>query len=163
CVNAQTGKLVWKAAAQERLGPQGTFYSTPAVSYGRVYIGSTAGKGYLYGAKTGKPRRSHSTGHHGYAAPAGWREPRLLGVHRRRGLEFRRGREDLRLGDRPGRRRLLLDARAADLRPGREDRPQALDVQRRQVRRRDRRPRAPVPDGVHAPLRDAAEEASLIG
>ena len=58
-VNAKTGKLVWKASAQERLGPQGTFYSTPAVAYGRVYIGSTDGKVYSYGATTGKLRWSH--------------------------------------------------------------------------------------------------------
>ena len=31
CLNAKTGKQIWRASAQERLGPQGTFYSTPAV------------------------------------------------------------------------------------------------------------------------------------
>src|SRR5262249_40039044 len=36
-LNARTGKLIWRASAQERLGSRGTFYSTPATAYGRVY------------------------------------------------------------------------------------------------------------------------------
>src|SRR6185369_2401287 len=52
CLNAKTGKQIWSASAQQRLGPKGTFYSTPAVSYGRVYIGSTDGKVYSFGATT---------------------------------------------------------------------------------------------------------------
>jgi outer membrane protein assembly factor BamB len=81
CVEAKTGKLVWRAAAQERLGPQGTFYSTPAVAYGRVYIGSTDGKVYSYGASSGKLRWSHGTGGYVYGSPAVWRELVLVGSH----------------------------------------------------------------------------------
>ena len=50
------------------------FYSTPAVAYGRVYIGSTDGKVYSFGATTGELRWSHSTGGYVYASPAVWSE-----------------------------------------------------------------------------------------
>ena len=70
---ARTGKLVWEASAQPRLGAQGTFYSTPAVAYDRVYIGSTDGKMYSFGASSGDLRWSQSTGGYVYASPAVWR------------------------------------------------------------------------------------------
>jgi len=71
-LNARTGKLFWKTGAQQRLGPSGTFYSTPAVAYDRVYIGGTDGKMYSYGATSGKLRWSHGTGGYVYASPAVW-------------------------------------------------------------------------------------------
>ena len=71
-LDARTGKLFWKASAQQRLGPRGTFYSTPAVAYDRVYIGATDGKMYSYGATSGKLRWSHGTGGYVYASPAVW-------------------------------------------------------------------------------------------
>ena len=57
--------------AQERLGPRGTFYSTPAVAYGRVYIGATDRKVYSFGATSGKLRWSHGTGGYVYALARG--------------------------------------------------------------------------------------------
>ncbi len=80
-LNARTGKLFWRAAAQQRLGPRGTFYSTPAVAYGRVYIGSTDGKVYSFGATSGKLRWSHSTGGYVYASPAVWQERVYVGSY----------------------------------------------------------------------------------
>ncbi len=71
-LNARTGKLFWRSSAQQRLGPSGTFYSTPAVAYDRVYIGATDGKMYSYGATSGKLRWSHGTGGYVYASPAVW-------------------------------------------------------------------------------------------
>jgi outer membrane protein assembly factor BamB len=71
-LNARTGKLFWKSSAQQRLGPSGTFYSTPAVAYDRVYIGATDGKMYSYGATSGKLRWSHGTGGYVYSSPAVW-------------------------------------------------------------------------------------------
>jgi outer membrane protein assembly factor BamB len=65
-----TGKRLWRARAQQRLGRRGTFYSTPAVAYGRVYIGSTDGKVYSFGAASGKLRWSHQTGDYVYGSPA---------------------------------------------------------------------------------------------
>ena len=38
-----TGKQVWRASSQPRIGRTGTFYANPAVAYGRVYIGATDG------------------------------------------------------------------------------------------------------------------------
>ena len=70
---ARDGKLLWRASAQARLGPEATFYSTPAVAYGRVYIGGTDGKVYSYGASSGKLRWSHDTGGYVYSSPAVWR------------------------------------------------------------------------------------------
>ncbi len=40
--------MIWRTRSQDRLGGRGQFYSTPAVAYGRVYIGSTDGKIYSY-------------------------------------------------------------------------------------------------------------------
>ncbi len=80
-LNARTGKLIWRASAQERLGSQGTFYSTPAAAYGRVYIGSTDGKVYSFGASTGELRWSQSTGGYVYASPAVWKERILVGSY----------------------------------------------------------------------------------
>ena len=71
------------AAAQQRLGSRGTFYSTPAVAYGRVYIGSTDGKVYSFGATSGKLRWSHGTGDYVYSSPAVWRAARLRRLLRR--------------------------------------------------------------------------------
>jgi outer membrane protein assembly factor BamB len=71
-LRARTGKQVWRASAQQRLGPLATFYSTPAVAYGRVYIGGTDGKVYSFGASSGKLRWSHGTGGYVYASPAVW-------------------------------------------------------------------------------------------
>jgi len=71
-LNARTGHEIWRASAQSRLGSLGTFYSTPAVGYGRVYIGATDGKVYSYGAASGKLRWSHGTGGYVYSSPAVW-------------------------------------------------------------------------------------------
>ena len=71
-LDAGTGRKIWDASAQERLGPRGTFYSTPAVAYGRVYIGSTDGKVYSFGAASGKLRWSQRTGGYVYSSPAVW-------------------------------------------------------------------------------------------
>ena len=48
----------------------GNFYSTPAVAYGRVYIGSTNGRMYSFGADSGKVAWSRDTGDYVYASPA---------------------------------------------------------------------------------------------
>ena len=80
-LNARTGKLVWKAGAQARLGSSGTFYSTPAVAYDRVYIGSTDRKVYSFGATTGKLRWSHGTGGYVYSSPAVWNQRVYVGSY----------------------------------------------------------------------------------
>jgi outer membrane protein assembly factor BamB len=76
------GHELWRAVAQpDLLGSLGNFYSTPAVAYGRVYLGSTEGKVYSFGARSGKLRWSHSTGDYVYASPAVWKGLVLIGSY----------------------------------------------------------------------------------
>jgi len=76
-----SGQLVWRGSAQPRLFGSADFYSTPAVAYGRMYIGSTDGKVYAFGAATGHRLWSHSTGGYVYASPAIWRQRVLVGSY----------------------------------------------------------------------------------
>ena len=61
--------------------PRATFYSTPAVAYGRVYIGSTDGKVYSFGAASGKLRWSQGTGGYVYGSPAVWQKTVYVGSY----------------------------------------------------------------------------------
>jgi outer membrane protein assembly factor BamB len=72
-LRAHDGRLAWRASAQDRLGSQATFYSTPTVAYGRVYIGGTDGKVYSFGASSGKIRWTQDTGGYVYSSPAVYR------------------------------------------------------------------------------------------
>jgi outer membrane protein assembly factor BamB len=85
---SSAGKVLWRASAQPRLYGQGRFYSTPALAYGRVYIGSTDGKVYSFGATSGKLRWSHSTGGYVYASPAVWNDLVLAGSYSGRFYAF---------------------------------------------------------------------------
>jgi outer membrane protein assembly factor BamB len=82
------GRLVWRAAGQPRLYGGAQFYSTPAVAYGRVYIGSTDGKVYSFGATSGRLRWSHSTGGYVYSSPAVWNELVFVGSYSHRFYAF---------------------------------------------------------------------------
>ena len=75
-----------RAARLARLGAatcggRGAFYSTPAVGYGRVFIGNTDGKVYAYGAASGRLLWSQSTGGYVYSSPAVWRRLILVGSY----------------------------------------------------------------------------------
>ena len=87
-LRARTGRVIWRARAQPRIGPRGTFYSTPAVAYGRVYIGSTDGKVYSFGAISGKLRWSQDTGGYVYSSPAVWRRHVYAGSYSGRFYSF---------------------------------------------------------------------------
>jgi outer membrane protein assembly factor BamB len=76
-----TGKQVWRASSQPRIGRTGTFYANPAVAYGRVYIGATDGKMYSYGATSGKLRWSNGTGDFIYSSAAVWRRDVMVGSY----------------------------------------------------------------------------------
>ena len=89
-LNAPTGKLIWRTRSQDRLGGRGQFYSTPALAYGRVYIGSTDGKVYSFGATTGKLIWSHGTGGFVYSSPAIWRKKVYAGSYSGRFVRARR-------------------------------------------------------------------------
>ena len=79
--DARNGRQLWRASGDARLLGHGQFYSTPAAAYGRVYIGSTDGKVYSYGATSGKRIWSHSTGGYVYGSPAVWNQLVLAGSY----------------------------------------------------------------------------------
>jgi outer membrane protein assembly factor BamB len=71
-VNPTTGHQIWAAStsgAAFGFG-SGNFYSTPAVAYGRVYMGNTDGRVYSFAASTGQLAWATGTGAYVYASPA---------------------------------------------------------------------------------------------
>jgi outer membrane protein assembly factor BamB len=80
-LDLDTGKQVWRASSQPRIGRTGTFYANPAVAYGRVYIGATDGKMYSFGATSGKLRWSNGTGDFVYSSAAVWKGNILVGSY----------------------------------------------------------------------------------
>jgi outer membrane protein assembly factor BamB len=70
-VNAHSGKIKWQSSSQGLgLGTSGAFYSTPAVSFGRVYSGNNDHRVYSFSAADGTLAWSHSTGSYVYSGPA---------------------------------------------------------------------------------------------
>ena len=81
-LRAGDGKSVWRAESnRDWFGGHGTFYSTPAVAYSRVYLGSTDGHVYSFGEQSGKLRWSHTTGGFVYGSPAVWRGRVFVGSY----------------------------------------------------------------------------------
>jgi outer membrane protein assembly factor BamB len=69
-VSEQTGRRLWKSGSGGALLGSGTFYSTAAVVYGRVFLGNTDGRIYAYDAGTGRLDWAVQTGAYVYASPA---------------------------------------------------------------------------------------------
>ena len=70
-LRASTGSYLWQSSTQGlSFGRGGPVYSTPAVAFGRVYLGSIDGRVYSFDADNGDLLWSHSTGDWVYAAPA---------------------------------------------------------------------------------------------
>jgi outer membrane protein assembly factor BamB len=69
-ISEQTGHRIWIADSEGALLGSGTFYSTAAVIYGRVFLGNTDGRVYAYDAGTGKLDWAMQTGAYVYASPA---------------------------------------------------------------------------------------------
>jgi outer membrane protein assembly factor BamB len=70
-IRAVNGDMVWETTTQGlSFGRGGPVYSTPAVAFGRVFLGSIDGRVYSFDADTGKLWWSHSTGDWVYPAPA---------------------------------------------------------------------------------------------
>jgi outer membrane protein assembly factor BamB len=69
-VRAATGTRVWSTGTSgAALGfSSGTFYATPAVAFGRVYIGNTDNRMYSFVARTGNLAWASSTGNYVYAS-----------------------------------------------------------------------------------------------
>jgi outer membrane protein assembly factor BamB len=69
-ISERTGRRLWLAGSEGALFGSGTFYSTAAVVYGRVYLGNTDGRVYAYDAATGNLDWAYQTGAYVYASPA---------------------------------------------------------------------------------------------
>jgi len=69
-ISEQSGRRLWVSGSEGALLGSGTFYSTAAVVYGRVFLGNTDGRVYAYDASTGKLDWAMQTGAYVYASPA---------------------------------------------------------------------------------------------
>jgi outer membrane protein assembly factor BamB len=70
-IRASNGSFVWQSSTQGlSFGRGGPVYSTPAVAFGRVYLGSIDGRVYSFDADSGELLWSHSTGDWVYPGPA---------------------------------------------------------------------------------------------
>ena len=70
-IKASSGEYVWQSSTQgSSFGRGGPVYSTPAVAYGRVFLGSIDSRVYSFDQSNGELVWSHTTGDWVYAAPA---------------------------------------------------------------------------------------------
>ena len=69
-ISEQTGRRIWRSDSEGALLGSGTFYSTAAVVYGRVFLGNTDGRVYAYDASTGRLDWAYQTGAYVYSSPA---------------------------------------------------------------------------------------------
>jgi outer membrane protein assembly factor BamB len=78
-INKHTGRTFWahSLGVLSASTPAVTFYSTPAVVYGRVFLGNTDGRVYAYNADTGRLDWAVQTGAYVYASPAVTNAPGL--------------------------------------------------------------------------------------
>jgi outer membrane protein assembly factor BamB len=76
-ISEQTGRRIWRSGSGGTLLGSGTFYSTAAVFYGRVFLGNTDGRVYAYDASTGRLDWAVQTGAYVYASPAVTNTPGL--------------------------------------------------------------------------------------
>jgi len=76
-IGERSGRRIWISGSEGALLGSGTFYSTPAVFYGRVFLGNTDGRVYAYDASTGKLDWAVQTGAYVYASPAVTNAPGL--------------------------------------------------------------------------------------
>ncbi|HEX8714491.1 MAG TPA: PQQ-binding-like beta-propeller repeat protein, partial [Solirubrobacteraceae bacterium] len=76
-VGERAGRRIWRSGSEGALLGSGTFYSTPAVFYGRVFLGNTDGRVYAYDAANGRLDWAVQTGAYVYASPAVTNAPGL--------------------------------------------------------------------------------------
>jgi outer membrane protein assembly factor BamB len=74
-ISEATGRRLWISGSEGALFGSGTFYSTAAVIYGRVFLGNTDGRIYAYDAASGRLDWAVQTGAYVYAAPAATNAP----------------------------------------------------------------------------------------
>jgi outer membrane protein assembly factor BamB len=76
-ISERTGRRLWRSGSGGALIGSGTFYSTAAIVYGRVFLGNTDGRVYAYDASDGKLDWAVQTGAYVYASPAVTNAPGL--------------------------------------------------------------------------------------
>jgi outer membrane protein assembly factor BamB len=76
-VGERAGRRLWISGSEGALLGSGTFYSTAAVFYGRVFLGNTDGRVYAYDQATGKLDWAVQTGAYVYSSPAVTNAPGL--------------------------------------------------------------------------------------
>jgi outer membrane protein assembly factor BamB len=76
-ISERTGQRLWLSSSEGTLLGSGTFYSTAAVVYGRVFLGNTDGRVYAYDAQSGNLDWAVQTGAYVYASPAVTNAPSL--------------------------------------------------------------------------------------
>ncbi|HEY2181023.1 MAG TPA: PQQ-binding-like beta-propeller repeat protein [Solirubrobacteraceae bacterium] len=76
-VGERTGHRLWMSSSEGALLGSGTFYSTAAVFYGRVFLGNTDGRVYAYDASSGRLDWAVQTGAYVYSSPAVTNAPGL--------------------------------------------------------------------------------------
>jgi outer membrane protein assembly factor BamB len=76
-ISESNGHLIWRSGTGGGLFGSGTFYSTAAVYYGRVFLGNTDGRIYAYDASSGRLDWAVQTGSYVYASPAVTNAPGL--------------------------------------------------------------------------------------
>lgn len=76
-ISERTGRRLWASNSEGALLGSGTFYSTAAVVYGRVFLGNTDGRIYAYDALTGRLDWAVQTGDYVYSSPAVTNAPGL--------------------------------------------------------------------------------------
>lgn len=69
-ISERTGRRIWIASSEGAPLGSGTFYSTAAIAYGRLYLGNTDGRIYAYDASNGQLAWAVQTGAYVYASPA---------------------------------------------------------------------------------------------
>jgi outer membrane protein assembly factor BamB len=69
-IGERLGRRIWISGSEGALLGSGTFYSTPAADYGRIFLGNTDGRVYAYDAGTGKLDWAVQTGAYVYSSPA---------------------------------------------------------------------------------------------
>ena len=140
-IGARTGRRIWDSGSEGALLGSGTFYSTAAVMYGRVFLGNTDGRVYAYdaftGTSTGRSRRAPTSTPRppssnapglGPTVYVGSYDGTFYALNARTGasLALSPRRAHLRLGDDRRARRLLRRPRQPPhLRPGHLHRPRS--------------------------------------
>jgi outer membrane protein assembly factor BamB len=76
-IGERTGHLFWRSGSEGAVVGSGTFYSTAAVAFGRVFLGNTDGRIYAYDQRSGSLDWAVQTGAYVYASPAVAVAPRL--------------------------------------------------------------------------------------